>query len=63
MPLIKGGRFVADPWRSLADDEAVPADATYLIVSHARWLRERARARRLPGTTRSESARSCSAGK
>ena len=40
MPLIKGGRFVDDPWRSLGDDEAVPQDATHLIVSHARWVKE-----------------------
>jgi len=41
MPLIKGGRFVADPWRSLADDEPVPAEAPQVIVSYARWLKER----------------------
>jgi uncharacterized protein (DUF934 family) len=40
MPLIKGGRFVADPWRALADDETVP-EAPHLIVSYARWLKER----------------------
>jgi uncharacterized protein (DUF934 family) len=40
MPLIKGGRFVADPWHALADDEAVPM-APRLIVSYARWLKER----------------------
>ncbi len=41
MPLIKGGRFVADPWLALADDAPVPPDATHLIVSHARWFKER----------------------
>jgi uncharacterized protein (DUF934 family) len=40
MPLIKGGAFVPDPWRALADDEAAPA-AGFLLVSHARWARER----------------------
>jgi uncharacterized protein (DUF934 family) len=40
MPLIKGGRFVADPWRALADDEPVP-EAPRLIISCARWLKER----------------------
>lgn len=40
MPLIKGGRFVADPWRHLADDEAVP-EAGRCTISHARWLKER----------------------
>ena len=39
MPLIKGGRFVADPWRPVADDEPVP-DAPRLIISCARWLGE-----------------------
>ena len=37
MPLIKGGRLVADPWRHLADDEPVPATAPRVTVSHARW--------------------------
>jgi uncharacterized protein (DUF934 family) len=41
MPLIKGGRFVADPWRDLADDEALPAEGK-VLVSHKRWLGERA---------------------
>jgi len=40
MPLIKGGSFVADPWRDLADDEALPEDGK-VIVSHKRWLKER----------------------
>ena len=40
MPLIKGGRFVADPWRHLADDEAVP-EAGRCTISYARWLKER----------------------
>ncbi len=40
MPLIKGGRFVADRWRHLGDDE--PADGIERItVSLARWRRER----------------------
>jgi uncharacterized protein (DUF934 family) len=47
MPLIKGGRFVADPWRALADDEPVP-DAPRLIVSYARWLKERDALNALP---------------
>ncbi|HXQ52078.1 MAG TPA: DUF934 domain-containing protein [Stellaceae bacterium] len=40
MPLIKGGRFVADPWHALSDDEPIP-EAPRLIVSYARWLKER----------------------
>ncbi|MGH7090108.1 MAG: DUF934 domain-containing protein [Stellaceae bacterium] len=41
MPLIKDGRFVADPWRHVADDEPLP-DAPRITVSWARWSRERA---------------------
>jgi uncharacterized protein (DUF934 family) len=41
MPLIKGGRFVTDPWRHLADDEAVPTDVPRVTISWARWLKER----------------------
>jgi len=40
MPLIKGGRFVADPWRHLGDDEAAEG-ADRITVSFARWRRER----------------------
>ena len=48
MPLIKGGRFVADPWRSLADDEAMP-EAGRVIISRARWLKERDTLATAPG--------------
>ena len=41
MPLIKGGRFVADTWHHLDDDEPVPGDAPRLTISYARWLKER----------------------
>ncbi len=47
MPLIKGGRFVDDPWRALADDEPVP-DGNHFIVTHARWLKERETLSALP---------------
>ena len=40
MPLIKGGRFVADPWRHLGDDDK-PAGEKRLGVALARWQRER----------------------
>ena len=40
MPLIKGGRFAADPWRHLGDDDK-PAGEPRLSVSLARWRRER----------------------
>ena len=41
MPLIKGGRFVTDPWRPLADDEPVPAEPQPVTISAARWFKER----------------------
>ncbi|HZT50882.1 MAG TPA: DUF934 domain-containing protein [Stellaceae bacterium] len=41
MPLIKDGCFVADDWRSLADDEPIGFDAR-VSVSHRRWMAERA---------------------
>ncbi|HUZ73355.1 MAG TPA: DUF934 domain-containing protein [Stellaceae bacterium] len=41
MPLIKDGRFVADPWRHLGDDEPVAA-AARVSVSDRRWRAERA---------------------
>lgn len=40
MPLFKNGAFVDDPWQTLADDVAVPADRA-VIVSKARYLAER----------------------
>jgi len=39
MPLIKAGELRDDPWRFLADDEALPADGP-VAVSLARWRRE-----------------------
>jgi uncharacterized protein (DUF934 family) len=47
MPLIKGGRFVADPWRHLGDDEAA-LGAAPVTVSYARWVKERAALTALP---------------
>jgi uncharacterized protein (DUF934 family) len=41
MPLIKDGRFVADPWRHLGDDEPVAA-IPRVTVSDRRWRAERA---------------------
>jgi uncharacterized protein (DUF934 family) len=41
MPLIKGGRFVADPWCHLEDGDAVPP-ALPVTVSYKRWQAERA---------------------
>ena len=40
MPLIKGGKIVADPWRHVGDDEALPAEGP-VIVSLTRWRVER----------------------
>ncbi|CAH1660497.1 MULTISPECIES: DUF934 domain-containing protein [unclassified Chelatococcus] len=40
MPLFKNGTFVDDPWQTLADDVAVPADRS-VIVSKTRYLAER----------------------
>jgi uncharacterized protein (DUF934 family) len=40
MPLLKGGAVVDDPWVAFADDAATPPSGP-VIVSHARWLRER----------------------
>lgn len=42
MALVKDGRIVADDWRKLADDEAVPIDDSPVLVSFARWFKERA---------------------
>ncbi|WP_341702331.1 DUF934 domain-containing protein [Ferrovibrio sp.] len=41
MPLLKNGTVSEDRWTSAADDAALPADGPVLI-SHARWLTERA---------------------
>lgn len=40
MPLIKNGRVIADPWRHLSDEEALP-EAGAVIVSLERWRLER----------------------
>jgi uncharacterized protein (DUF934 family) len=40
MPLIKAGRVAADPFRHLADGEALPAEGA-IFVSLARWQEER----------------------
>lgn len=40
MALIKNGEIAADPWRHLADDEALPA-AGGVTVSLARWQAEK----------------------
>ncbi len=40
MALIKDARVVADPWRSLADDEAVPNDRP-VVISWKRFQAER----------------------
>jgi len=40
MALLKDGRIVADRWRRIADDEALP-DSGPIIVSLARWQLER----------------------
>src|SRR5579864_254360 len=40
MPLIKGGRFVADPWRHLDDAAPVP-EGEAVTVSLKRWSSER----------------------
>jgi phosphoadenosine phosphosulfate reductase len=40
MPLWKSGKFVEDRWQSIADDDAVPADAP-VVVSLKRWREER----------------------
>jgi uncharacterized protein (DUF934 family) len=41
MPLIKDGAIVADEWRRLADDEALP-DGEPVVVSFKRWQQDRA---------------------
>ena len=33
MPLLKGGAFVEDRWRALADGEPLPADDAVVHVS------------------------------
>jgi uncharacterized protein (DUF934 family) len=48
MPLIKDGRFVADGWRHLADDEALP-EAGDVTLTFARWTKERAALAPTPG--------------
>ena len=40
MPLLKNGQIVADSWRRIGDDEPLP-DSGRLMVSLARWQRER----------------------
>lgn len=40
MPLLKNGQLTDDPWRALADDEAVPAGQP-VLVSLKRWQAER----------------------
>jgi uncharacterized protein (DUF934 family) len=40
MPLVKDGKVVADGWTQVANDAALPADAS-AIVSFARWKAER----------------------
>ncbi len=43
MPLIDtSGEAVADTWRTLADDEAVPGDDSAIVVSYDRWFAEQA---------------------
>ncbi|HVH83469.1 MAG TPA: DUF934 domain-containing protein, partial [Steroidobacteraceae bacterium] len=39
MALIKEGQIAADPWRGLADDEALPAEGR-IVISLERWQRE-----------------------
>jgi uncharacterized protein (DUF934 family) len=39
MPLLKAGRFVADNWRTLADEETLPQDGS-ILVPLARLLAE-----------------------
>jgi uncharacterized protein (DUF934 family) len=41
MPLLKAGRFVADPWRALGDGEGLPASGRVLLPM-ARLLNEAA---------------------
>ena len=40
MALIKDGQLVADAFVTLSDEDAVPDDATAIIISAARWLSE-----------------------
>lgn len=40
MALLKNGQIVADGWRHIGDDEALP-DSGPIIVSLARWQRDR----------------------
>jgi len=48
MPLLKGGQFVDDPWRAVDDDEDLP-NGRPVIVSLARWRRDRDLIRRRNG--------------
>lgn len=41
MPLLKGGRAVADDWLHLDDADPLPADGVAVTVSGERWERER----------------------
>ena len=41
MPLFRESGIVEDPWQTLADDAAVPADGM-VLVSFARWREARA---------------------
>lgn len=41
MPLIRNGAVAEDRWITLADDAPLPADQP-VVVSHGRWLAERA---------------------
>jgi uncharacterized protein (DUF934 family) len=47
MVLVKGGAGVADEWRHLADDEALPTEGK-ITLSWARWTAERTRIDRAP---------------
>ena len=49
MPLLKRGEVAADPWVAVTDEAALP-EATPVVVSLARWQRDRAalRARNHP---------------
>ncbi len=41
MPLIDtSGEALSDPWRQLADDEALPGDDAPILVTYDRWFAE-----------------------